>query len=746
MSAPTPKEIRDCYRDYRNEWQDIRDEAMADMQCISPSGPWSGDDRGQREDAGRPCIHLDQINQFLNQVNGNVRKNKRAVKAMPKGDGANDKDAKNRSDLIMGIEERSQAQPIYLNAFQCMVERSYGFAVIRTDYRDDSSFDQEILIKPIQNPDCALITPWYKQPDASDIGDGFLLDRMAKKDFEREYPDADVTDFSDDDQPGMADWISEKTVQKAEYWKVEHDLKKLLLVRGPFGQRIMLDDEFKEFKARFRGKGGKFAKLEVARDREILEPRVVQYLTNGLEILDEVPWAGRRIPIISCLGPERWQTKGGIAKRELLSMVRFARDPQMLYDFLASQEAEEAGMVPKVPFIGAKGQFSSSQEAWEELNRQPHSYVEYDAITDTTGAEVLPAPQRPAYQANFQQYELAKDSAGRALQASMGISPLPDAAQRRNQKSGVALEKIDDMESLGAFHFIDRYENCFLYNMGWQINDLITNVLDTEQQMPVSQADGKRGLIHVIGKTSHPIGKDGAYELNTSDGQPLPENHIHTAKGDFDVTISTGPAEASERQEQADFLDGLLENIQTLPQPGTPQAKVLALAIKMRPTLGAVGQQIAEIFDPPPADPNLPPQAQAAIQQLQAALTQAQQENSALHLERAGKVLEQQTKLIMQQMKEDGDNQRAQLANDIKVLLAEIGAKAQDEQQRNQMYAEFWKENHSAAHEVGQQAMEHQHDAQQAEQLQKLQQQAVSEQGQQGQQNPQAQPQTTGGQ
>ena len=44
-------------------------------------------------------------------------------------------------------------------------------------------------------------------------------------------------------------------------------------------------------------------------------------------------------------------------------------------------------------------------------------------------------------------------------------------------------------------------------------------------------------------------------------------------------------------------------------------------------------------------------------------------------------------------------------------------------EQRNQMYYEFWKENHSAAHEVGMHAMDHQHDAQQADQLATLAQQ-----------------------
>src|SRR5208282_5487544 len=119
----------------------------------------------------------------------------------------------------------------------------------------------------------------------------------------------------------------------------------------------------------------------------------------------------------------------GNSKRELLSIVRFARDPQMLHDFLATQECEEAGMVPKVPFVGAKGQFESDGETWEEMNKVPHAYVEYDPITDSTGQNVLPAPSRPQYIPNFQQYEMAKDSAARSLQASMGITPLPDAAQ-----------------------------------------------------------------------------------------------------------------------------------------------------------------------------------------------------------------------------------------------------------------------------------------------------------------------------
>lgn len=647
MSTPTPKEIREAYSDYRNEWQDIRDEAAADMQAISPTGPWSEADRSAREEAGRPCVHLDQINQYLHQYTGNLRKTKRAIQCTPEGNGVNDADAEKRSSLIRAIEEKSNAPTsVYIPAAESAAQRSYGFAVIRTDYRDQESFNQEILIKPIPNPDCVLINPYYKQPSACDISDAFLLDGIPKKDFEKLYPKAKLTDFEGADlaDVGVSDWIKQNYIVRAEYWKIEKTRRTLLLIKTPEGPTIVWEDELKN-----RDRSGKFKKIregiEVIRERDVELPRVVQYMTNGLEILDEIPWAGSRIPIIACFGPERWMLRGGKPQRMLLSLVRFARDPQMLVDFLASQECELAGKIPKVPFVGAKGQFESDKEVWEELGQIPHAYVQYDAITDPTGQNVLPPPKFDSFSPDFSQYEMAKDSAGRNLQSAMGITPLPTAAQRANQKSGVALEKIQDEEDIGTYAFLDNFENGFLHNLGWQVNELIEPILDTQQEMPVTTPDGKRTTLHVVGKTSHPIDDQGAYEV-----QGLPEDHVHTARGEFGVTISSGPSYESEREEQDEFVDQLIENLQNLPMPGTPQARVLALGIRMRPSLGAIGKQIADVFDPPQAN-NLPPEAQAIVQQLQGQVQQLSQENAALHMERAGKVLELQNKQTIEAMK-----------------------------------------------------------------------------------------------
>jgi hypothetical protein len=734
VSAPEPKEIREAYKDFRNDWQEIRDEASADMAAISVEGPWSMEDRNDREAKGRPCVHLDLINQYLNQTKGNVRKSKRAVQLIPKGQGANDQDAKIRSGIVMGIEERSQAQPIYLNAFECMIERSYGFAVIRTEYKDDSSFDQDIIIKPVMNPDTVLLSLLYKQPDASDVPEAFLLDLMTRSKFKKDYPDAKITDFASEvmGEQGVADWITDKNVQVAEYWRVEHETKTLLLVETGKGTVILLKDEWEA-----AGKHG-----EVKRDRKISIPKVMQYMTNGVEVLDEIPWAGSRIPIISCLGPERWRTLGGKARRELLSMVRFARDPQMLYDFLATQETELAGMVPKTPYVGYKGQFESDKEVWQEITKVPHAFVQADVVIDGSNGQILPPPQRGDWSPDFQQYELAKDSAGRSLQSSMGISPLPTAAQRRNEKSGVALEKIDDMESIGSINFVDRYENGFLHNMGWQLNELIKPILDTQREMPVSHPDGSHKVLSLIGNTSHPIDDSGAYEV-----QGLPEDHFHTGKGEFDVTISTGPSYQSEREEQSEFVNQLIENLQSIPMPGTPAAVILGLAIKMRPDLGPIGEQIADVLSPP--DPNnLPPQAQAIVAQLQGQMQLLTQENSQLKMEKAAKQMEQQGKMEIEQIRGQHKLDAKTMDFITQVIKAELAAKSKATDQQAQVDADhelavlgFHQDHMHNAHEFAMQQDQQGHESEMADKqaqvaaAQQASQISADQQAQQAQQN-----------
>ena len=44
----------------------------------------------------------------------------------------------------------------------------------------------------------------------------------------------------------------------------------------------------------------------------------------------------------------------------------------------------------------------------------------------------------------------------------MGISPLPTEAQARSQKSGKALQRIEESGQRGTFHFVDHYDDAII--------------------------------------------------------------------------------------------------------------------------------------------------------------------------------------------------------------------------------------------------------------------------------------------
>jgi hypothetical protein len=586
-------ELRERYRYASDMFREAREERRVDMRYIC-GDPWKEEDRKARDDAGRPCINHDELGQYVNACVNNARQNKRGIKVDPAGNGASDKTAELRENLTRRIEYRSHAQQLYLTAFQAMVEGSYGSFRIGRRYLP-GSFNQEIVVKPIANPDAVLHDPDCKEPDWSDQAFCFVLDPLPREEFKRRWPKAKVQDFSNEEMRIASDWIQDKTVLVAEYWKVETDEATLYELAS--GEVV---EELPEGQ-------------QAARTRIEERKRVMQYMTNGIEILERTEQPGELIPIIPVIGLQRYVDDGSGPKRKLFSLVRLARDPQMSLAYLNSQQMEEAGLTPKTPYLGYKGQFETDAEAWETVTKVPHAYLQVDPIVDAATGQVLPLPQRVPFTPNFAAYEVAKDSTRRAVQAAMGISPLPTAAQRNNEKSGVALEKITQQQDMGSFHFIDGYDRALEY-AGRVIDSWIDVTYDTEREEALRKPDDSQQVVRLNTPAPYPDPK-------TNEPQ-----HYPVGEGDHDITISTGPSSDSQRDAAAEFLDTIVANLGTLPIPPQQQAKLLAIAVRMR-NLGPRGDQMADIISPQD-DQQMPAAAQAKLQQ---ASQMIQQLTGAVH-------------------------------------------------------------------------------------------------------------------
>jgi hypothetical protein len=705
MSQPSPKEIRERHTDYLASWKDIREEGRKNMLCVAGDVWEAVDPKGKkaREDSERPIISTDEINQYLNQAVNQVRQNKRGIVVSPKGNGASEKTGELRKDMIRGIEYRSQAQQAYTTAFEGAIQRYAGYFAIGRRYESDEGFDQELYIRRLPNPDAVVIDPNYKSAVAADMEDGFIIDLISKATFKRKYKGAKQTDFTTEDQVNYPMWVQDKTVQVGEYWHIRTRPDTLFLIDDGSEPGLKIKkSEADKLKADISHGSLVFPdgqKFPILKTRKIDNKSCWQTITNGLEELEEIEFGGPWVPIIPVFGKEVFIDEGSGAKRRLVSMVSLARDPMMLYAFYRTCQAEMVGMMPKAQVVGYEGQFQDHEDEWQNVNRLPLPYLQVKALLDATGQAVLPPPTRLAYAPDVQSLELCAEGARRAIQAAMGITPLPTAAQRKNEKSGVALDRIAQQEQVGNFHFTDNLDYA-LQHAGTILNWHIRSTYDTAgRQIGIRKDDGSHELVTL----NQPYKNESGQEV-----------HHQTDVGDHEVTISTGASFDSERDEARDFAGQIVQNIEALPIDPSIKSKFFALIIKLR-NLGPIGDAMVKLLDPGEDSPQLVQQQlqktsmdlkamHAYAQQVEGELNQLKQEKQAKQVEIQGKAQVSAMELDFKAVQEQ-----------VKVLIAEIQTKAQKESERDQLFAEALTQLRQHSHEAALQAAEQQHEKQLAD-------------------------------
>ena len=698
-------EIRDNWRIDDAEWSDIREEGDKDIQCLT-GGLWDAmDPEGakQRKDANRPMITLDELNQYTNQVINDLRANKRGVKVSPKGNGATDASALFLQGKIRDTEYRSNSHQAYTTLAENMIQRSYGWLEVTSEYvtntaEDFSIFDQELIIKPVVNPN--LITPGAHavSSDGKDLTRLWVRESRGLEEFKREFKGAQMKGFTPEEQRLAPGWIKGQTIDIAKYWtKRSKGTRTRLALKPQGGGEPVLawkDDLKKHFKGEIRSD-------QIFKSREVESFKVCNYLTNGFEILETNDWPGESIPFVSGYGKVVYVTDGGQTKRKILSLVRLARDPQMLMAYLATCEAELVGMTPKFPYFFWDG--SLTPDALKLLARSLHEPVAGIPVKLPTMAGA-PAqfPMRQPYEPPIQALEILKESVRRSIQAAIGASPLPTQAQRQNEKSGVALKQIEDAAQKGSFHFVDHYDEA-IARTGEICKENIPFFYDTSRETSIRTKDDSPAMVRI----NDPRTADAS-------GQPLPhvqgnqdaglDPHIDVSRGDHDVTISVGPRLDSEREAGSDFADTLLGSKAMEFVPPPQRAKLLAATVKLK-NLGPVGDEIAEILDP--QDQHDPSQA---AHQLEGAKHQIEQMGQALQqltMEKHAKVLDIQSREKIAQLEIQSQEAIAAADRETKITVAELGAKVD----RMQLYLDERARIGVQDADAAATAAEHQHEA-----------------------------------
>ncbi len=556
-----------------------REDGFMDLKFLA-GDQWPNEIRLQREAQNRPCLTINRLPQFVNQVANSVRVNPPAIKAIPAGGEATAELAEIYSGLMRQIQYRSNATNVFANAVYYAVACGIGHFRVVTDYANEDGFDQEILIKRIQHPLSVFWAPGSVEPDRSDAEYCLVSEMIGRKEFQKRFPGAAMTDFvapEDLNAESGLFWANRDAVRVCEYWvKRPHERT---IVRLAGGATVDITDVAEK----------ELRDLEIVAERKVRSHKIEHYLLSGEEVLEGPNiWAGRFIPIFPVIGSET-----SLETKVIRSgLIRFSRDSQQLYNFWRSAAAESIALAPRAPFLATPAMIAKFKGQWDTQNVISRPYLLYEADPDVPGGRPMrePPPDRPAALVN--ESGMAADE----MKATTGIYDASLGAQS-NEISGIAIRARTSQGDISALHYQDNLM-ATLNHLGRVLIDLIPKVYDSERTVRILQEDET----HLPVRINVPV--------LGANGKPMLINDLN--QGTYDVRVKIGPSYATRRAEAA---DAMLQFIQAVPQAA-----------------GIAGDLVARNMDWPGADEiadrlkrMLPPQITGEAPPLGAQIAQAQQ-------------------------------------------------------------------------------------------------------------------------
>lgn len=571
-----------------------RQEALEDLKFVNGE-QWPIELQNSRNLESRPVLTINKVDTYCRQVANQQRQQRPRIKVHGMNTVQDAAEAEIIQGLIRHIEVNSNAETAYDTAFDYAVRMGWGYLRIRTDYISEDSFDQEIFIDPINNPFTVYFDPNSVLPDGSDAEKAMITTVISKEVFKKQYPDADDTNWT---VRGTGDsqneWIMKEDIRIAEYFYTQRKKTKLYLLSD--GSHVF-EEEMPS------GEQLAAAGITIISKRDSFRKVIKWAKLTGDQILEERDLPGKYIPIVPVYGREI--VVGD--KRKRFGMVRFAKDPQRLYNFWQTALTESVALAPKAKWIMAEGQDEGHESDWAQANIKSTPYLRYKQ-TDIEGRPA-PAPQRLQPEPPPAGVITAAQGFSQDLQAVMGIFD-PNQLPTGNI-SGKALNGQQQQIDLTNYDYYDNLTRS-LCHVGKIILNLIPYIYDTERVMRIIGDDGKPETL----------------TINQRDASGRVVNDVTV--GQYDVVMETGPGYNSKRQAAVDAMlpllstNGELFNI----------AGDLVFRNMDFPGADTIADRLATMNPLAQIDTksDVPPQVQMAMQQSQAQVKQMQEQMQQMQL------------------------------------------------------------------------------------------------------------------
>ena len=537
-----------------------RQDAYEDIIFGRLANQWPDKVRKQREAEGRPCLTINRCLPFIRQIVNEARRNTPAIKVSPADSQADVNTAEVINGLIRAIQHgKRKADVAYDTAVEHAVSGGFGFFRIGIDYVNSETFDMEAYIDRIPNPLMVHWDPSTTEFDSSDWDYAFISDWWTEDQFKRKYPDAEMVSFEGNTREATISlWMDEERVRIAEYFtRTENKRKLYRLSDGNVVRKENLPEMARQsFEAGGIDLGGQISDeeaigaflaangLSITHTREAPYYEVMRRIISGTEVLEEDPWPGSVIPICPVWGDEVIID----GRRHYRSLIRDAKDPQMMFNFWRTAATELVALAPRAPYIGPKGFVPKGQEdEWASANTRSWPYLEYDPSAGN------PPQRQPFAGVPAGALQEALNSSD-DMKAITGIFDSSIGAES-NEKSGKAILARERQSNTSNYHFLDNL-NRAIEAAGNILVDIIPSVYSERQTIRILGEDQKEKVVKLMAEAGGP-------QEENIDGEPEIYN---LSVGRYDVKVEAGVDYATAREETRETIIEIMRQV-----PGAAQ-------------------------------------------------------------------------------------------------------------------------------------------------------------------------------
>lgn len=473
---------------------------------------------------GKPRYTFDQTTPIIDQIAGDIEKSNFDITIKPTGAGATKELADLRAGMTRNIENISNAQNIYSMAGRNMVISGIDHWMVATEFLDETSFDQDLVIKRIHN---SIDRVWFdlgaQEQDKADSNHGWLLSAVPIDEFKEKNPDRSGKSVDDGRETDVYHNKAEMVIIGHLFFRKKTTKE---LIKTTLGRVFLNDEKWKKIKD------------ELAAGGETVEDtRNVEISTFFMRKFDGEGWIGEAqetvfssIPLVPVYGNYQ------VIENKMLyrGVVRKLKDPQRVLNYSQSREIEEGALAPRAKTWMTKAQGKSHTNTLETLNTNMDPVQFYNVDKDTTqppftigGAQI-----NPGLRVITESMRNLMGSTAGIFAAGMGDNP--------GLQSGVAIERLQNKSNNITVNYYSSIE-VGVCRTSTIINEAYPKVYDAERQQRILNIDGSDEM-KVINQSV----------IDSETGERIILNDMSIGK--YTSTCKAGPSFSSQQSETVESI------------------------------------------------------------------------------------------------------------------------------------------------------------------------------------------------